>query len=460
MISVPSLSAINRIEIFSRWVGFAVPPSISAKVTITNAEDSFVRQLALEATSDELPERVLSRLVKALARPAILCLDTAIFDYPPAAIERHYCSCWSSDYPSHLIRIHCDTERHITIRSNNQHAFMLPLKITDSVTDEMYETFDPELSRALADLMPEGYLDRERLAGRLGMLELDREEAEHEKTVTETADESSTALTEANDKGNESTFDAAKFDEDVFQILFGGESAQDTQEADHSHRLSERLLRRNSLETARNLLAQGADPSIADDVGQTALMHAAFPPFDRERFRLLVEAGADLEARRNGLTGLHLACAGGEAQAAAEWVRAGADISARSPGNATPLMLGATWPHVVHTLINERADANAVDDDGHSPIVYAILGQRDVSADGQLDAMQVLIDAGADVNLIDFAGVSPLGHATTMLAAAILEEEVIRAFNPEANLTVGSDWNRRKLAEAFVSLLVIAGARD
>jgi len=337
---------------------------------------------------------------------------------------------------------------------------MLPLKITDSATGVSYETFDPELSRAIVDLMPEGYLNRDRLAGRLWKLEMDREQAERTESVTVTATEPAVAPSEADDGENKSTVDATKFDEGVFQILFGTETAQEAQEADESHRYSERLLRRNSLETVRNLLAQGADPSIADDVGQSALMHAAFPPFDRERFRMLVDAGADLEARRDGLTGLHLACAGGEAEAVAEWVRAGADISARSPSNATPLMLAATWPHIVRTLLNQRADVNAVDDDGHSAIVYVILRQCSVNAGSQLNALHALINGGADVNLKDFSGVSPLGHAKKMLAAALLEEEVILAFNPEANMKESGDWNSPQLAEAVVSLLVTVGAHE
>jgi ankyrin repeat protein len=220
------------------------------------------------------------------------------------------------------------------------------------------------------------------------------------------------------------------------------------------------LLKRNSLETVHDLLARGADPSIADDVGQTALMHAAFPPFDRERFRLLVNAGADLEARREGATGLHLACDGGEAEAAADWVRAGADIEARSPGGATPLMLGASWPRIVRTLLDARAEVNATDDDGHAPLVYAILRQSSVSAKGQLEAMQVMIDRGADVNLRDRRGVSPFGHARKMLAEALLEEEVIVALHPEADRAPAMEWNSRKLAEAVVALLVAAGAKE
>jgi hypothetical protein len=79
-------------------------------------------------------------------------------------------------------------------------------------------------------------------------------------------------------------------------------------------------------------------------------------------------------------------------------------------------------------------------------------------ADGQLEAMRAMIDAGADVNLRDRAGISPLGHAKGGLAKAPLEEEVILAFKPEADLTLGMEWNSRSLAEAVAALLSTAGA--
>jgi hypothetical protein len=476
MASVPFPSGITQIEILSHWVGFASPPSRSAKLTIRNVGDCFVRHQALEATSDQLPERVISRLLTALARPAIRRLDPAIFDVPAAVIDRHYGSCWTDDYPSHLIQIHCNDGRHITIRAEAQYAFMLPLKIVHSAIGAPYETFDPELSRALADLMPERYLDRDRLAGHLGMLEWARDETERKlgETGPETASvcekseprstesvppaESATASIEMKVEESESTPSTENI-EDMFQILFGEESAQEAQKAEQSGRFSERLLSRNSLEVVRDLLARGADPSIADDVGQTALMHAAFSPFNRERFRLLVGAGANVNARRrDGLTGLHLACAGGEADAVTEWIRAGADAEARSPDGVTPLLLGATWPRIVRMLLNESAEVNAVDNDGHSGLVYAILHQCWVSAADQIEAMQTLINAGADVNLRDRAGITPLGHAKKVLAEALLEEEVMLAFNPVADRTPSSDWDRRKLAEAIVGLLTSAGA--
>jgi hypothetical protein len=103
---------------------------------------------------------------------------------------------------------------------------------------------------------------------------------------------------------------------------------------------------------------------------------------------------------------------------------------------------------------------NPVDDEGHSALDYAILGQSDINAQDHLDAIQALIDAGAALNLRDRAGISPLGHARKMLANALLDDDVTLAFHPGADLTLEREWNGRKLAEAVVALLAAAGAVD
>jgi hypothetical protein len=328
---------------------------------------------------------------------------------------------------------------------------MLPLTVTDAANDSEDQTFDPRLSRAIAALMPDGYQDRDRLAG-LVALEWGAEESTPTEAPPVEPDEALPA-------SPQQLKVVEQAEANLYRLLLGEELPEKRAEAERTGQLSERLLRRNSIEDVRDLLHRGANPGVADEHGQTALMHAAWPPLDRERFRLLVRAGADVEARRHdGLTGLLLACSGGEAEAAEEWVRAGADVHARTPEGATPLMLGAKWPRVVRVLLDAGADVNAADQDGHTPLVYAISEQCWVSAEGQLEAVRELLAAGADVNRRDLAGTTPLGHARRMLARAQLEEEVCRAFNPDSG-PLGMEWDDRRLAEAICELVSATGER-
>jgi hypothetical protein len=450
---------VERIEIFSRWVGFADPPSHAAKLTLTPSGDRFHREQALAGTADELPAELVTALLAALSRDAVPALDPALFGVPEAVIRSHYSSLWTDDSPSHLVRIKVAGSRILTIRTEAQQAFMLPLRVTDPATGTELETFDPRLSQAIAALMPDAYLEKDRLAGRLGMLQQDVEEATPQEEQPDAGPEPPPAEPFAAPTTPD-TEESKSFEAELIRILFGEESPAERREAEQAGRLSERLLRRNAPAEVRDLLARGADPSVADENGQTALMLAASPPLDRERFRLLVQAGADVEARRyDGCTGLHLACAGGMDDAAEEWARAGADIHARTPEGATPLMLAATWPEIVRLLLAAGADVNAADQDGHTPLVYAILKQSSVVAEGQLGAIRALIAAGADANRPDRQGVTPLEHARRALARVQLEEEVARAFDPEAELSFGLEWDDRRLAEAIMGLLAAAAPK-
>jgi hypothetical protein len=429
---------VERVEVFTLWSGFA-------------------RERALEGDAGELPAAAVADVLAALGRPPVPRLDPRLFDLPEAVIRGHYGSIWTDDSPSHLVRVAFAGGRVVTVRADSQYAFMLPLEVEDSAGGS-WETFDPALSRALAGLLPAGYPDADRLAGDSGMLAWDLEE--YARRQAERSDGPVVASPPAD--GEAGAFaDTAAAEAELWRIFSREESPEAAAEAELAGQLSRRLLKRNSLEAVRDLLARGTDPSVADDVGQTALMHAAFPPFDAERFRLLAAAGADLEARRNdGLTGLHLACAGGEARAAAAWVEAGADVAARTPEGATPLMLGATWPAVVHALLAAGADVNAADADGHTALVYAIVRQSPVSARDVLEAVRELLKFGADTNAHDRAGMSPLIHARRVLAGADLELEVLRAFNPTACRLPLSGWDERRLARAVIALLAGAGAKE
>jgi hypothetical protein len=306
--------------------------------------------------------------------------------------------------------------------------------------------------------MPDGYLGKERLAGRARLFDWPvLEGTENTGQPAEPADQPP-APPDKDPKTEEET--PASFDE-ILRILHREESPGERARAERAGRLSERLLLRNSLDEVRSLLARGANPSIADENGQTPLMLAAAPPLDQDRFRLLVQAGADVHARRyDGYTGLHLACAGGMHEAAEEWVRAGADVHARGPEGATPLMLCASWLAVVRVLVPAGADVNAADRDGHTALAYAVLKQSWVAAENHLEALRTLLAAGAGVNHRDNEGITPLGHAQRMLDRVKLEEEVCRAFHPWYDQVPRMDWDDRRMAEAVYSLVASAGGQE
>jgi len=171
------------------------------------------------------------------------------------------------------------------------------------------------------------------------------------------------------------------------------------------------------------LLKAGADVESPNSDGQTALMIIARTN-NVEAARLLLSHGANVNGveKWREQTPVMWAAAEGQAAMVKELVDHGADVNARShvndwerqvtaeaqaiarpSGGLTPLLYAARQGCVGCTkaLVEGGADLNLADPDGVSPLLLSVLNMN-------FDVAAYLIDKGANVNKWDWWGQSPL----------------------------------------------------
>jgi ankyrin repeat protein len=168
------------------------------------------------------------------------------------------------------------------------------------------------------------------------------------------------------------------------------------------------------LSCAQFLIDQGADVNASNAAGATALMRAAYE-FDKVRF--LVEHGANVNVRSAfGNTPLMLASRPANSHQAVQYLLAhGANVNATNNWGATALMSAtAGGDHeTIGLLLKHGANPNAQLVLDHAAFIFA--GGRSAlmwaAYRGDVKAMQMLVDAGADVNSPGMLG-TPLTQAT------------------------------------------------
>ncbi|RSL58576.1 hypothetical protein CEP51_014062 [Fusarium floridanum] len=154
------------------------------------------------------------------------------------------------------------------------------------------------------------------------------------------------------------------------------------------------------------LLDGGADIDAQDQIGDcTALTHAAW--LGRDDFvELLLENGADPNRReQHGRTALHIAVKHGYSSIVTMLVDHGADIDARVH-SWTPLLLAAKheWFQIPDYLVKKGADVNAADYHGRTALHWAAHHSDERLA-------ELLLQRGADVNAKDRWGKTALQWA-------------------------------------------------
>jgi uncharacterized protein len=154
-----------------------------------------------------------------------------------------------------------------------------------------------------------------------------------------------------------------------------------------------------SLEEVRALLSQQVDVNSAQGDGMTALHWAAYHD-DLPMAELLLEAKANSEAetRVGGVTPLILAARNGSSAMVNALLKGGADPSKATATGATPLISAATSGDVdaVKALIDGGADLNAREKtNGQTALMFAAWEDRG-------DAIRLLIARGAHPGLSSF----------------------------------------------------------
>ena len=217
-----------------------------------------------------------------------------------------------------------------------------------------------------------------------------------------------------------------------------------------------------SVEMGRALLRAGADPDAAKPSGETVLMTAA-KTGSADLVRVLLAAGADLQPtghfRRQ--TPLMWAASEGHARIAHLLLEAGTAVDTRSQHGITALLLAARSGHVetARALLDAGADVNAAEPmlpfdaridveeaqtSARSPLLIAAASQvatsgweygLEVTPSTHEDLALLLLERGADPNVSDSIGRTPLHAAVETGKAGLVTAMLERGADPNARLS-------------------------
>lgn len=166
-------------------------------------------------------------------------------------------------------------------------------------------------------------------------------------------------------------------------------------------------------EIVRTLLKHKADANSKDDNRQTPLHHAAINGM-HEVAEILLSSGAytsGIAERANvnavdtsRCTPLHLAARCGNVRMMELLIKYKPDLSARSRLGQTALHLAVQYPEAVKILLEKGAKVDVMDISNQSPLHIAAKNKN-------VESVQILIDGNADTKAADNEGKQPLYYA-------------------------------------------------
>ena len=199
----------------------------------------------------------------------------------------------------------------------------------------------------------------------------------------------------------------------------------------------------------RLLITEGADVNQRIDCSETILMKAV-EGFSIEDIRFLISAGADVNATRPfGLTVLMIAARKSRDDVIQMLIEAGADVNAADSGGVTALLHAAKygWESSLVVLAETGADLNVTSPSGETPlnmmvklsryagVKYLVEKGADVNYNpyrtalhygvmvSNVNSTRLLLGAGADVNIPDEKGITPLMLASRRKLYRLLSRE-------------------------------------
>ena len=198
-------------------------------------------------------------------------------------------------------------------------------------------------------------------------------------------------------------------------MVKGGYAVNDAHRINHKNVSEELLLidasEKGDIGAVKALLDKGVFVHAQDDGGRCAIVAAAY--HNRvEVLDLLIEAGADVNMMDDTLQSAYLiSTSEGYTELLQKTLAAGADVHSTDSFNGTGLIRAADHGHVeiIRELLKTSIRLNHVNRLGWTALLEAIiLGD---GGEGHTQVVSMLVDAGADVNLPDRDGHSPLAHA-------------------------------------------------
>ncbi len=204
------------------------------------------------------------------------------------------------------------------------------------------------------------------------------------------------------------------------------------------------------VQQVKALLSEGLDVNVKDETGKTPLMLAAQKGYARVG-NILIAAGADANAADNaGDTPLILACSGqGDGDIMVPiLLEAGADVNAVNVNGETALwkaVMQTNDVELVRLLLSKGADPNVCNKEG----VALLLALLSKSGPFNYEMAKVLITGGANPDVVDTLGMTPLHLAVRLKHESLVELLINAGANP--NFSANKENGCTPLMDAVLS---------